>query len=210
MIATQQKPNPIMITLALLTALLCLTYAQPVRAFNLKDLADIGSAYMTHLVMHEMGHEVVANEVGAEANSLNFFTKKNGQFYFGLSTYDYMPEKSLLPYAVGGDRMASYTFEWGLQSYRRNPTTFNKALMFFACADFLGYTVMGNYLHPDNDMYDPNIIRDETGCSKELLLGMVLTKTLVNAYRVYNEDFPIVPVIETTRSSAAFKLKYHF
>ena len=210
MTAVRQKPNPMIMTLALLAALLCLAYARPVQAFNLKDIADIGSAYMTHLVMHEMGHEVVATEVGAESNTLNFFTQKDGQFYFGLSTYDSMPEKSLLPYAVGGDRMASYTFEWGLQSYRRNPTTYNKALMFFACVDFLGYTVMGNYLHPNNEHYDPNIIRDESGCSKELLLGMVLTKTLINAYRVYDEDFPIVPVIETTRTSAAFKLQYNF
>lgn len=89
-----------------------------------------------------------------------------------------MPAKSLLPYAVGGERMASYTFEYSLQSYRNNPTTDNKALMlFFSCVNFLGYTVMGNYLNPENNMYDPNIIREEAGCSKEMLLGLFLTKT---------------------------------
>ena len=71
-------------------------------AFSIKDVVDIGSAYMTHLVMHEIGLEVVAIEGGVEANPLNFFTRKNGQFYSGLATYDSMPEKSLRPYATAG------------------------------------------------------------------------------------------------------------
>jgi hypothetical protein len=178
--------------------------------FDWTDLMDISSAYFTHLTLHELGHQVVADEVGAQDHKMSFLAQKNGQFYLGLSTYEAIPEKSVLPYAVGGERMASLTFEYGLESYRQNPTTFNKALMFFSTVDFLGYTLLANYVNPTDSMYDPTLIRQETGASKELILSLVLTKSLVNAYRVFNPECRWMPIIETDLTSARFMLSYHF
>jgi hypothetical protein len=74
----------------------------------------------------------------------------------------------------------------------------------------VAYTFLANYINPDDPYYDPNIIRNETGCSKELLMGMVLTKALVNGYRVYNAEARLIPEIRTDYHSAAFVLNYHF
>jgi len=179
-------------------------------ALDSKDVVSIGAAYTTHLFFHEMGHQVVAEEVGADSPKISFFTRKNGRFYPGLSTYKNIPRESKLPYAVGGDRMAGYTFEYALQSYHRNPSTYNKALMFFSCADFFAYTLLANYVHPDNDMYDPNLIREETGLSKELLLSLVMAKSLMNTYRVFNKNANFTPIIRVDKDSATFVVRFEF
>lgn len=184
--------------------------AQYARAFDFKDVASIGAAYTTHLFLHEMGHQVIADEVGADAPKMRFFTNSGGTFYPGLSTYKNIPEKSKLPYAVGGERMAGFTFDYALESYRQRPTTYNKALMFFSCADFFAYTLLSNYVNPDEDMYDPYLIREETGCSKELLLSLVTAKSLINAYRVMNPDANFAPVIWVDKTSAALLLRFPF
>ena len=179
-------------------------------ALDSKDVASIGAAYTTHLFFHEMGHQVVAEEVGADSPKISFFTRKNGRFYPGLSTYKNIPRESKLPYAVGGDRMTGYTFEYALQSYHRNPSTYNKALLFFSCADFFAYTLLANYVHPENDMYDPNLIREETGLSKELLLSLVMAKSLMNTYRVFNENANFTPIIRVDKDSATFVVRFEF
>jgi len=179
-------------------------------ALDSKDVVSIGAAYTTHLFFHEMGHQVVAEEVGADSPKISFFTRKNGRLYPGLSTYKNIPRESKLPYAVGGDRMAGYTFEYALQSYHRNPSTYNKALMFFSCADFFAYTLLANYVHPDNDMYDPNLIREETGLSKELLLSLVMAKSLMNTYRVFNKNANFTPIIRVDKDSATFVVRFEF
>ena len=192
---------------------LCVLFMLPplgALALDSKDIASIGAAYTTHLFFHEMGHQVVAEEVGADSPKISFFTRKNGRFYPGLSTYKNIPRESKLPYAVGGDRMAGYTFEYALQSYHRNPSTYNKALMFFSCADFFAYTLLANYVHPENDMYDPNLIREETGLSKELLLSLVMAKSLMNTYRVFNENANFTPIIRVDKGSAAFVIRFEF
>jgi len=160
--------------------------------------------------MHEMGHQVVAEEVGADSPQMSFFTWKGGNFYPGLSTYKDIPDESKLPYAVGGERMTGFTFEYALQSYRRKPTTYNKALMFFGCADFLAYTLLANYVKPDNNTYDPNLIRQETGLSKEMLLSLVVAKSFLNAYRVMNQDARVIPMIWIDQESAALLLRIPF
>ncbi len=73
-------------------------------AFDFKDVTSIGAVYTTHLFFHEMGHQVVAEEVGADSPQIGFLTRKNGRFYLGLSTYQDIPKESKLPYAVGGER----------------------------------------------------------------------------------------------------------
>ena len=141
---------------------------------------------------------------------MSFFTQKAGKFYPWLSTYKSIPQESKLSYAVGGERMAGITFEYALQSYHRKPTTYNKALMFFSCADFLAYTLLANYGNPENDMYDPNLIREETGLSKEILLSMVTAKSLLNTYRIMNKDVKFIPLIWVDKESAALVFRIPF
>lgn len=179
-------------------------------AFELADTAAIGAAYMTHLSLHELGHQLVAEEVGTDSPRIHFFTKKNGKFYPGLSTHRGIPEESRLPYAVGGEWMAGFTFEYALQSYHLKPTTYNRALMLFSGADFLAYTLLSNYLHPENNLYDPNLIRKETGLSKEALLSLVMAKSIMNAHRVFNEDAAFMPMIAVDKTSAAFMVRFRF
>lgn len=210
-----QKIRIIVMTSGLILAAFWAFLIGQAGAFDLRDAAAdavaISGAYMTHLSLHEMGHQAVAVEAGAESPKIDFFTRRNGRFYPGLSTYEDIPEGSKLPYAVGGERMAGLTFEYALESYRRRPTMFSKALMFFSCTDFLVYTLVANYHSPDNDMYDPNVIRQETGASKELLVSIAAAKSLLNAYRaVNNEGATFVPMIWADTRSAAFVLSFPF
>ena len=94
----------------LILCVLFLFSAPDAIAFDFKDAASIGAAYTTHLFLHEVGHQVVAEEVGADSPKMSLFTRKNGRFYPGLSTYKNIPRESKLPYAVGGERMAGFTF----------------------------------------------------------------------------------------------------
>jgi len=59
-------------------------------------------------------------------------------------------------------------------------------------------------------MYDPNIIRKETVCSKEMLFGMVAAKTFANTCRVMNKDANFVPYIAVDRNSASFMMQIKF
>lgn len=194
----------------LIALLVILFVPQGSFAFTAKDAADIGAAFMTHLTLHELGHQVVADDVGAESPKMEFFKFRNGKFYPGLSTYTNIDPDSKLPYAVGGERMAGYTFEYALQDYRKKPTTYNKALLFFSCTDFLWYTIYAFYLTPGNDMYDPTIIQQETGLSKGLLFSLVFLKTAINAARVTHKDFNLIPIIYVDRTSATFALRICF
>ena len=78
---------------------------EPAMAFDFKDAASISAAYTTHIFLHEIGHQVVADDAGVSSFHMSFFTSQNGKFYPGLSTYKNMPEKSILPYAIGGERI---------------------------------------------------------------------------------------------------------
>ncbi|HUT71913.1 MAG TPA: hypothetical protein VMW89_14685 [Desulfatiglandales bacterium] len=205
-----RKSRYITIVVGLLVCLFWMGNAQTAFGFGLRDIGAISGAYITHLGLHELGHQVVAEEVGAESPEMNFFTRRNGRFYPGLSTYKDIPEQSKLPYAVGGERMAGFTFDYALDSYRYQPTTFNKALLFFSCADFFIYTLLGNYVHPENDLYDPNLIREETGLSKGALLSIVAVKSLLNAYRIVNEDARFFPMIAVDNKTAAFLIGFEF
>ena len=182
----------------------------PAFAFQLNKILSIGAAYTTHLVLHEMGHQVVAHDAGATNSEMHFVSNKGGQFYLGVSTYDSIPSKSRLPYALGGERMTGLTFDFALESYREHPNTYNKALLFFSGADFLVYTLMANYVHPNAKMHDPNLIGEETGCSKEVLLSLVLGKTLLNAYRVANAEVTFAPEVWVDERSAALLLRFPF
>jgi len=198
----------IMILSSLLVILVFMPFFSIIYAFDFTDIATIGAAYMTSLGFHEIGHDIVASETGGGSHKMNFFIRKNGNFFLGLSTYKDIPEESKLPYFIGGERMADITFEYALQSYRKEPTTFNKALIFFSYTDFLFYTLYANYISPGNDWHDPNLIREELGCSKEMLFSFVLGKALLNTYRIFNEDANFTPVITADRNSAVFMIRF--
>ncbi len=203
--------NPIkVIGASLIVWLLFMHNVKGACAFEFDDTVAIGAAYMTHLSLHELGHQIVAEEVGADSHKISFLKRNNGIFYPGLSTYQSIPDESKLPYAVGGERMAGYTFEYALQSYHHEPTTYNKALMFFSCMDFLVYTLVANYVSPDNDMYDPTLIREETGLSKEALLSLVMAKSLVNTYRIMNQSTNLIPMIWVDKRSAGIVFRFSF
>jgi hypothetical protein len=89
---------------------------QPAFAFQLNEVISAGAAYTTHLVLHEMGHQVVAQDAGAKGSSMHFLSNKGGQFYLGVSTYGSIPSKSRLPYALGGERMSGFTFDMALRT----------------------------------------------------------------------------------------------
>ena len=172
---TRNNIEPKMAIAALFLFICLMTDGEGTYAFDLKrDLksaVSVGMAYSVHIFFHELGHQLVADDVGAVGHKMSFFTYNNGTFYPGLSQYKSIPDKSKLPYAIGGERMSAFTFEYALQSFREKPTMFNKALLLFSSVDFLAYTVLANYVNPENDMYDPNLIRAETGMSKELILA---------------------------------------
>ena len=200
----------IVLATGLFLGLFSITKDKPALAFDISEAFAIGAAYTTHIFFHEVGHQVVADQAGAESHNMSFFTRKNGRFYPGISSYENLPNESKLSYATGGEHMAGYTFEYALGSYREEPTTFNKALMFFSCADFVVYTLLANYASPDNETYDPNLIREELDCSKELLLSLALAKSLLNTYRIVNEDTNFIPVIMLDKKSAALALRFNF
>ena len=91
------KIRYIMITMGLLAWLFLMTNGKNACAFHFTDIGAIGAAYMTHLSLYEVGHHVVAEEVGADSPKMSFFTKKDGRLYPGLSTYKDIPKESKCP-----------------------------------------------------------------------------------------------------------------
>ena len=106
--------------------------------------------------------------------------------------------------------MAGYTFEYALRSYNQKPKTFNKALMFFSCTDFLFYTLLANYENPEEKTYDPNLIRAEIGYSKEMMLSLVMAKSLINTYRMWKQNTVFAPMIWVDKESASFVVRFVF
>lgn len=174
------------------------------------DFASVGLAFLTNLVVHETGHAAVASYVGANGIDLQFMTKKDDRFFLGLSHVEHIDEKSRLPYSMGGEVAASYTFEYALQDYRRTPSTYNKALMFFSGTDFLWYSIYAFYLTDGNDAFDPTAITNITGLSKGTILGVALTQSLINAYRVHSGNDNIAPYFTLDKYSAVFNVKFIF
>jgi hypothetical protein len=207
---TTHHIRPVVAVGGVIACLFLMRPAHSAFAFKLHDVISVGAAYTTHLMLHEMGHQVVAQDVGATGSKMRFLSNQSGEFYLGVSTYDSIPSEAKLPYALGGERMSGFAFDYALKLYRQQPSTYNKALLLFSGADFLAYTVLSNYVEPDAEMHDPNIVREETGCSKELLLGLVLGKTLLNAYRVANPEVHFAPEVWVDDRSAALLLRFPF
>ncbi|MCP3678467.1 MAG: hypothetical protein GY721_13045, partial [Deltaproteobacteria bacterium] len=137
-----------------------------------KGIIDVGTALFSEVLLHEAGHYLVADHVGAERNSLAFLTSSDGQFFLGLSTVALTDNSSILPYYMGGEVAADLSFEYALSSYRRNPTLYNRALMLFSGTDLLRYTLYAYFISDGHDHLDPIAITKYSGASKEALLSV--------------------------------------
>ena len=190
--------------------ILSLLFTQPVttQAAGPSDLAQIGLAFITSIAVHESGHALVADQVGnADDVSMAFFTKKNNSFAFGVTEAKNLDQKSKVPFIMGGEIANSYNFEYSLLSYRQQPTTYNRALMFFSGTDFLWYTVYSLYLSQGASYHDPVALKRETGISDEAILGIALTQSLLNLHRLTSGKDTIVPYFTFDHSSVNFMVR---
>ena len=69
------KISRLIVTTGLLISVFLVGSAKSSPAFEFNDAVAIGAAYMTHLGMHEVGHQVVAEDVGADTPRMKFFTR---------------------------------------------------------------------------------------------------------------------------------------
>lgn len=183
------------------------------RAFGLEpgDMAQIGLAFLTSLAIHESGHFLMADSLNAHGNTLNFFTRRKGSFFLGLSTYSEMEEEGKLPYHLAGEIAASHTFEYALSRHRTNPTPYHNALLFFSATDFLFYSLYAFYLNPvQDDHFDPVSISKDTGLNHGTILSIAFTQTLLNSYRVVSGKDRIVPYFDFDNEFASFNIKFNF
>lgn len=181
-------------------------------AFDYADIPAVGIAFLTNLGIHETGHFVVANQVGAEGNNLSFFKRDHDSFFFGLSTVTAIDDRAKPAYHLGGELASSYTFEYSLRRFRAHDrSTYNNALMFFSMTDFLWYTTYAFYVSPyQNGKYDPVGIAETTGIKKEAIFMVSLTQASLNALRIYTNKDMIVPSIVVDKYYIGFNVKIPF
>jgi len=195
----------VIVTLMVLNFLVVQTAAAfDVRAGN---LLQTGTAFITNLTVHEYGHALVGSSVGAEGISVSFFTKEKNNLFLGYTSMKRINEKAYPTFVLGGEIGANVSFEYALQSYRKRPTSYNKALLFFSGTDFLWYSLYTFYLNEDNPDADPNILRKETGASKDIILSIAAAQSLLNGYRVISGQDKIIPYFTFDRSSIGFQVK---
>lgn len=195
----------------LIASLLIFFSAEYSMALNLKDAPQVGLAFLVNLSIHESGHYIMANMVGAEGNSLSFFKREGKSFFFGLSTVSKIESKFKPSYHLAGEVATSLTFEMALDIYRRSNTPFNKALLFFSMTDFFWYTVYSFYLAPqDNDMFDPVGLSKTTGISRDMIFLVALTQSSLNALRVYTGEDRIIPYYMLDRDFIGYGIRFRF
>jgi len=191
--------------------LLILTLSGNAIALEPKDISAIGLAFLTNLGIHEAGHYIMADQAGAEGNSLNFFKKDRDSFFLGLSTVTHIDEKARPSYHLAGELASSYTFELALKRYREMNTTYNNALLFFSMTDFLWYTTYAFYLSPHEDeKFDPIGISKSTGISRDAIFFVALTQSSFNALRVYTKQDRLIPYFVVDRYFIGFSVKVPF
>ena len=199
------------VTASIIVLIILLISSPKVSAADLKDIPLIGLAFLTNLGIHETGHYVIANQAGAEGNTLNFFTKDKNSFFLGLSTVTKIDSKAKPGYHLAGEVASNYTFELALRKYRENNTTYNRALMFFSMTDFLWYTTYAFYVAPyQNGKFDPIGISNTTGIDREKIFLVALAHTSLNALRVYSGEDRVIPYYMLDRHFIGFGVKVPF
>ncbi|MEK6561306.1 MAG: hypothetical protein AABZ07_06190 [Nitrospirota bacterium] len=186
-------------------------FSSRVSAVELKDIPAVGLAFLTNLGMHETGHYLIANQAGAEGNTLNFFTKDKNSFFLGLSTVTKIDNKAKPAYHLAGEVASSYTFELALRKYRESDTTYNRALMFFSMTDFLWYSTYAFYVSPyKNSKFDPIGISNTTGIDRGKIFLVALAHTSLNALRAYTGEDRVIPYYMLDRNFIGFGVKVSF
>ena len=199
------------VTASIIVFIILLISSPKVSAADLKDIPLIGLAFLTNLGIHETGHYVIANQAGADGNTLNFFTKDKNSFFLGLSTVTKIDSKAKPGYHLAGEVASNYTFELALRKYRENNTTYNRALMFFSMTDFLWYTTYAFYVAPyQNGKFDPIGISNTTGIDREKIFLVALAHTSLNALRVYSGEDRVIPYYMLDRHFIGFGIKVPF
>jgi len=199
------------VTASIIVFIILFISSQKVSAAELKDIPLIGLAFLTNLGIHETGHYVIANQAGADGNTLNFFTKDKNSFFLGLSTVTKIDSKAKPGYHLAGEVASNYTFELALRKYRENNTTYNRALMFFSMTDFLWYTTYAFYVAPyQNGKFDPIGISNTTGIDREKIFLVALAHTSLNALRVYSGEDRVIPYYMLDRHFIGFGIKVPF
>lgn len=182
-----------------------------VSAADLKDIPLIGLAFLTNLGIHETGHYVIANQAGAEGNTLDFFTREDNGFFLGLSTVTEIDSKAKPGYHLAGEVASNYTFELALKKYRENNTAYNRALMFFSMTDFLWYSTYAFYVAPHkNAKFDPIGISDTTGIDQDNIFLVALAHTSLNALRVYTGEDRVIPYYMLDKHFIGFGIRGTF
>ena len=186
-------------------------FSSRVSALEFKDIPIVGIAFLTNLGIHETGHYLIANQAGAEGNTLNFFTKDKNSFFLGLSTVTKIDNKAKPAYHLAGEVASSYTFELALRKYRESDTTYNRALMFFSMTDFLWYTTYAFYVSPyKNSKFDPIGISNTTGIDRGKIFLVALAHTSLNALRAYTGEDRVIPYYILDRNFIGFGVKVPF
>ncbi|MBI5755808.1 MAG: hypothetical protein HZA12_02685 [Nitrospirae bacterium] len=197
--------------IALLVVLFVVSFHGNASAIEFKDIPAVGLAFLTNLSMHETGHYIIANQSGAEGNTLNFFTRDRNSFFLGLSTVTKIDDRAKPSYHFAGEVAAGYTFEFALRRFRENDTTYNHALLFFSMTDFLWYTTYAFYVAPyKNDKFDPIGIVNTTGISRDKIFLVALTHTSLNAIRAYTGQDRFIPFYMLDRHFIGFGVKVPF
>jgi hypothetical protein len=199
----------------LILAFLALGIPQRVLGWEPGGLLQIPMAFLTNLAIHESGHFIIAEGADAQDNTLNFFSKKEGSFFIGLSTVRSIDEKSKLTYILGGEIATGLAFEIALDRYRSSTlggsTTYNRSLLFFSGTDFLWYSIYAFYLAPSRDSrYDPVALSEATDLGPEAILVIAATQTVLNAYRVFSGQDRIIPYFTFDQESVSFRLGMRF
>ncbi|MCC7202556.1 MAG: hypothetical protein IT393_07860 [Nitrospirae bacterium] len=192
--------------------MITLMAAQPVKAYEaeVKDIVQIGSAFATNLTVHEYGHAIVGSSVGAEGISVSFMSKRKNNLFLGYTSTKRIDDDAYPSFALGGEIGANMSFEYALYKFRKAPTTYNRALLFFSGTDFLWYSVYAFYFNEDNPDSDPNILHRETGISKDAILAAAITQSVLNGYRVYAGSDTVVPYMTFSSDSIGFHLRVSF
>ena len=192
--------------------LITLMAAQPAKAYEsaIIDIIQVGSAFATNLTVHEYGHAIVGSSVGAEGISVSFLSKRKNNLFLGYTSTSKIDDNAYPSFALGGEIGVNMSFEYALHRFRKEPTTYNKALLFFSGTDFLWYTVYTFYFNEDNPDSDPNILHRETGISKDTLLVAAVTQSLLNGYRVFSGSDTVIPYMTFDREAIGFHIKVSF
>ena len=192
--------------------MITLMAAHPVKASDsgIIDIIQIGTAFATNLTVHEYGHAIVGSSVGAEGISVSFLSKRKNNLFLGYTSTSKIDDNAYPSFALGGEIGVNMSFEYALHRFRKEPTTYNKALLLFSGTDFLWYSVYAYYFNEDNLDSDPNILHRETGISKDAILAAAVTQSVLNSYRIYSGSDTVVPYLTFNQDAIGFHVKVSF